>query len=298
MRGLLVISIGLLGGTTVTRGADATAPVDDSISAAKRDFESLKAIREHALHPPGDRPRLSLPEMQTSTPQPPVLPAEVEKAAKAKRRSGNWLIEEMEKGAEDAKNKGEGRRSSKPAAQLETWLEKESAAEKREFNLVSEKKTPAPEHEKSGVESVSNPLAPFLAGWMTARDYALLQPGTSSSANGGTPNLATLPGGTPAGEAGLAVTRSGGEARSLFRGPERSALTVGEPAANPYLPAMTEAAPALERFTPPTTVTLNLPSAPAPASYAPLPPPVVPARIPDFVKPVGNERYFKPLKRF
>ena len=96
----------------------------------------------------------------------------------------------------------------------------------------------------------------------------------------------------------MAVTRSGGEARSLFRGPEKSALTVGEPAANPSLPAMTEAAPALERFTPPTTVTLNLPSAPAPASYAPLPPPVVSARIPDFVKPVGNERYFKPLKRF
>lgn len=298
MRGLLVISIGLLGGLPVAMGAEATAPADDSISAAKRDFESLRTIRENALHPSSDRPRLSLPEIQTGAPQPSVLPAETEKDAKAKRRSANWLIEAMEKGAEDAKNKGEGRRSSKQTAELETWLEKENAAEKREFNLVPEEKAPEAESAKKEVESVSNPLAPFLAGWMTARDYALLQPGTTSAPNSVASTLASPPGGAPTVGADLAVALPGGESRSLFRGPEKPALTVGEPAANPYLSAMTETAPSLERFTPPPTVTLNLPSAPAPASYAPLPPPVAPARIPDFVKPVSDERYFKPLKRF
>jgi hypothetical protein len=64
MRGYIALSLVLVA-ITSGRAADeapapaaATAPAETSISAAKRDFDTLKAAREEALHPKSDPPRM------------------------------------------------------------------------------------------------------------------------------------------------------------------------------------------------------------------------------------------------
>ena len=135
-----------------------------------------------------------------------------------------------------------------------------------------------------------NPLAPFMARWMTSKDYVLLaKPGMgdslppSPSAWGEIP----LPRGTPS------PTEGGNTGRnpppdSFSAGIQSSPITAG---ANPFLQFVLAAPP--KATTPPAVA-----PAPAPAAGLPLEPALARPQTPAIAKPSDDAKYFKQLKRF
>lgn len=306
MRWFVVLSLAV-GATAMGRAADeAPAPAaaasngENSISAAKRDFDSIKAAREEALHPKSDLPRVTVPELQVGNPTPRNSSAEreTENDLRKKAKSPNWLVDAMEKREKKSDPRNRGGKSGMPrdADLAEAWDAEKSAA-KSDFTVPPEKRADASAEarERRETEPPPNPLAPFLAGWMTAQDYALLKPTTTTNAGGAA--VVSIPGvnTTPANDSILAART---EVRTPFRGDSPSGISPSS-AENPYLAALNEAAPALGALTVPgqPAATPNLPVAPPPPRYEPPPPPPT-VKIPDFAKPANDERYFKPLKRF
>ncbi len=311
----------------VVPGAEAT-----SILAAKRDLEAIKAVKEAQSAPVlnGPSQRLAVPELRT---EPAAVPPPALRVVKPEAKSDNWLIDAMaqserdrregrvrqrlteanrgssrtatdreigSRGAAFGSNAGVGRNAIDPMAPRDRIDSRgargEAAAERNGSSALStsdETKTPV----------TLNPLTHFLGDWMTPQDYALLRPGLETGSPGGVvrPGEArfSLPG-TPdfALESSLKREIPGGFAVTT---PIPSELT---PRTNPFLESMSRI-----EFTPPARVNPPpvqpdpglLPSAAAPASPPPASAAVVaPLRpnVPDFPKPLQDEKYFKQLKRF
>ncbi len=280
-------------------GAAAPAPAtESSLSAAKRDFDSIKASREEALHPKADLPRLTVPELQLSTPAPraPASERDNETDPRKKAKSANWLVDAMEKGEKksgvrDRNGKGSTGKNADPA---EAWGT-EKSANQTNFTTAPDnrRQTSSESQERREVEPPPNPLAPFLAGWMTAQDYALLKPTVTSGSTANPASPVALPGTAVSAQDPMFSLRP--DVRTPFRGDGPSGLAPA-PAENPYLSAMNDPAPPSGALALPVTPVAAMP-APAPVRYelAPTPPP---AKIPDFARPANDDRYFKPLKRF
>ena len=67
----------------------------DAIAGAKKDFQSIKSVRDEALLPKSGLPRVSLPELPARSPSPGVVTNPTTPPREAK--PGNWLVEAMEK---------------------------------------------------------------------------------------------------------------------------------------------------------------------------------------------------------
>ncbi len=151
-------------------------------------------------------------------------------------------------------------------------------------------------------EKVPNPLAGYMATWMSAGDYSLLQ---KPAAVNGSAFLTTLPDFSNPTSAGLAAKTSTAIAGG---GPgETAGFAPGSPAAppNPYLEALSGnaspangAVPELSSrsllapvpVTPPAPPAWLVSPAPEPSRASPL--------VPENLKPSDDAKYFPQLKRF
>lgn len=259
-------------------------PPEDSIAAAKRDLEAIKASRGVTEQPRADLPQFAAPDLQiglpaTRRPNAPLSPAE----AAAAKKSANWLVDAMMKKAERTADGNTEKIADADGAENADGL---TATERRPASGKPER------HDSRALtEPVVNPLTNFMAGWMTPGDYKLLQPGlgTESAAN-------LVARGEPS--SGQSVG-SGGEGSSLAAfGKTAPARSSSPPRENPFLqdllPSYQSAATAAAPPPPVSTANASSPKAFTPSPEPPPQKPVTPA----FAKPNDDAKYFKPLKRF
>lgn len=279
-----------------TRGADdnptaVSAPTaESSIANAKRDFESIKAARDPLLQPKADIPRMGVPEMRAGPPESGGW--NQPRAAGPDQKQANWLLEAMEKKTE---SRNERDRSKPERDHTERSVESKEKSTADTLGERSERDANDKAGEKPATVAV-NPFSRFLSSWMTPQDLALLQPGLTQ--NGSTqidPRLNSPSGST---STSLGALPTANAVFGLVSNTQPSPPSTA-PRENPYLSALT--APAAGSL-PPIPSAATAPSAPlattVPVSVAP--PPTSPTRsvIPDFARPMSDEKYFKQLKRF
>lgn len=136
----------------------------DVIGAAKRDLETIKAMRGPS--PEGgraDAPRFAVPEMHLGADGP------TRAGAAAGNPTANWLVDAMAK------------KTDKPVDGVKT-------PERERDNAMSESADALSADEMDSAEALPrrdlktadnagvNPLAAYMSGWMTPQDYKLLRP--------------------------------------------------------------------------------------------------------------------------
>jgi len=284
-------------------GAGESLP-EDAISGAKRDFDGMnEAVREGALPPDASAPRVTLPGLRLERPAvPPASGATASPAEKApdKKRPDNWLVDAMTADGPSGRNRIRSRephraRSRLDSTDAEAMVGKDVAAEEAR----AEKGSGADEIDvaRESSDVLINPLTGYLESWMTARDYALLKPALTDASDAG---LSTV-------TAGAILSASSGElpdngGRFVWPGPlSRGVLPAPAPRDNPFLASSTILAlPPLgpnPSTGPSAAKDYPVPDRPGPPpTHAPDDRPA--ARIPDFVRPATDEKYFPQLKRF
>lgn len=287
----LIITAASLTAAEEMPGKKASSESEDVIAAAKRDLETIKAVRGAAAEAQRvEGPHFAVPEMQLGTGASPRAGAQ---AGIPKTKSPNWLLDAMAK-----KSDGKQGDSSKS-------IERESENTVRDSVETlggddKAKRESAADHERrdqtAGAGARANPLAAYMAGWMTPQDYKLLKPTM------GPTDAAMTSGVTEAAGQNLFSVGSGeprrGADRSFDGKPGRTPDNT--PRENPFLQAL--AAPV------PTASRLNVPTGQAPtptpattkstASTPTSPPLTLQTVTPSFVKPQDDTKYFKPLKKF
>lgn len=291
--------------------APSTSSEENIISAAKRDLEAIKSSRNPALQTKGaDLPQFTVPELQVGNGEPVLLRKDPKKENGLEKKSKNWLVDAvMDKKSDSTSLNARDRKGAAPLQESErlsldgpnaannTTAQDGTAASllatETSANKDNERTPPAP--------PVVNPLTRFMAGWMTPQDYALLQTNPSgSAAEHGTPSASSsvfLPGTTGAG-----VSLEAGDGIMGRFESRKNTSEIVTPRDNPYLQGLAVPAPSSSPVyaappapLPPPATTNSAPIfAPSPA------PEIAPAksRIPDFVRPASDDKYFKPLKRF
>lgn len=262
---------------------------ETSIDAARQQFDLLKSTRDASGETKAGLPRLAAPEFHSVSPG--ALPT-VTKAVKPEleTKSANWLVDAMEKGREQGKDRDRKERGRGIDDERREGI---SRRESQQDSATAEsERTADSKPEMAGV----NPLAPYLAQWMTPQDYALLGTGIQRTADGGDLLARPNAGGTSA-----LVGSVGGISPAEIAGTALPAKPVinTPPAENPYLQLLNAAPePAVSSVFPTAGIT-PAPAPPRPVYSPPAPaaPPPKP-NVPDFLKPQTDEKYFKPLKRF
>jgi hypothetical protein len=149
--------------------------------------------------------------------------------------------------------------------------------------------------------SVVNPLNRYLGDWMTPQDYSLLKPGLAQSAMNGLNHEGSREGGLVI--PGSNALRPGAVDQPGLRSSNvTNDVPAAKPKENPFLQALNAPAvpvnPPSSFVTPAQVVTVSPPkismmaAPPAPVSEP------AKSKVPDFAKPVQDEKYFKQLKRF
>lgn len=325
LRRQLLVLVPLLAWAAVR--VQAAEPAADAISTTRRDLEALKSDRNLPLESSKVAlPTIDAPPIGAPTPLDPSLPlppnAQPQPGQGQPRRSNSWLIDAMEGNSGDNSPNGAGKTGSLQQLMLgEDGRGKtgRAASDSRSRLGLSDIEKDGVLGNRSGLprgadpkaegkselaplkDAAPNPLAGYMAGWMTSRDFNLLaKPDT-----GGAPGL-------PGGGAGPAATGPGdsfspspaffsaaiGGAADL--GPSRGSGPAGAPE-NPYLQALALPAP-LPAGPPPLALPPSPASAPFPSVLPPLDSPPPPARNelshPDLQKRDDDAKYFPQLKRF
>lgn len=271
--------------------APAAPSKEDAISAVKRDFEAVKSAGNPALQPKGQLPRMTAPELRTAAPA--IEPRAATREPMTTQASPNWLLDAMEQRptARGRSRETPGDFETPSANPLRRGGERESSARGSAVEFLSESQR---ELVRGGV----NPLTHYLGSWMTPQDFALLGP----RLNPGAPTPA-LTAGAPTGTTPAASPTGvpGTENKAWFggvRAPPPAAYG-GAPPINPYLAAL-EFRPPTSGLAPATLPTMVSPSQTVLPAAATVPPPVSSPqpKIPEFVRPLQDEKYFKQLKRF
>ncbi len=248
----------------------------------------VKSLREHGADPKIDSNRLVLPR-GPSGPAPAAGVAPRPDPAKDPKPGTNWLVDAMQKREVGKPTRSEGRRDPETNGEDRPGREGEQASSVRE-------------QEGNGRLPPPNPFAPYMQGWISPVDMPLLRPAWEVSR--------VLPGPGAENGASEANTRFLGTQEDLARKPGASIATVKSPLGgatsqtreNPYLTNLENGAAGNAK-----PVALARPSVGPAAAYsspstsAAVPPPATPlpqSRIPDFVRPNTDDKYFKPLKRF
>ncbi len=263
---------------------------EEPMASAKRDFRAVRASGDAGVGEKEGLPRLDVLGVNVFTPElvargrPPKIEAE--------QKPANWLLDAMEKSSSARKDRELARASPEPDGKISGFR---PARGVDPFALKIELRAADRGVDSSAV--APNPLDHYLGRWLTPQDYGLLQMGRTQK-NTGMGAGATRSGGEPP-----AAKSSGdvappnsisGEPLTLPRLSERS-----DQRANPYL-ASIEGAPTTSVATPAANQGgLGVPPA---AAIVPAAVPVAAgpstSRLPDFARPVSDEKYFKPLKRF
>lgn len=287
--------------------AESAAPSDaaqgDAIKAARREFETMKAVGDRAQQPNGSLPKMTMPELQQSASDPrPWASPKSKQGHPSTKKSSNWLVEAMEKearrnndrsGSRDGRGREEAENVDEAAGAFDPTPENEEELSALAAERVMREREITEQREK---REVVNPLTRFLGDWMTPRDYAVLKPALDDAATGrsngrtdqSSPALLGI-------DASVTETTLG-----IGSAGESSRLMPIVPRENPYLEGL--------QTPPPTIPTPQLFAPPSVRAVAPTPAPMVsPAaaptsapksKIPEFAKPAQDEKYFKQLKRF
>jgi hypothetical protein len=283
------------------RGADeappaSRPPVENSIEAAKRDFEAVKSSREAGLPQRVDGPRISIPEMRSGPSAPEGWTAARPKASE--KKSSNWLVEAMEKSDPRKDRDREKDRSGKPERELDGLGQSLPGAPERESKSETERsETDAAEARKPTGTAVANPFTRYLGSWMSREDYAILKPGLVASPNLAGAGSGRMPSPVNTGPTGLSTTSSQDAFLNLTGDLPKVDLAPATPRENPYLALLSPppSMPLVQPMPAPSTVPATAGRAPV---MGPPPPPPPQSKIPDFAKPDPDEKYFKQLKRF
>ena len=167
------------------------APVpggETSIDAARQDFDAVKTLRQPGGQPKGDLPRIVLPDLPANEREPTTV-WHAEKKSKTEledRKKKNWLIDAMEKSPDSNSHKqSKDRNKSEESNPFLLAIEENKADGASSLVTPSEPRTERKSEktaEREPMPAARNPLAGFMAGWMTPQDYALLQPKSESPA--------------------------------------------------------------------------------------------------------------------
>lgn len=278
---------------------DTAAQTEDAITAAKRDFQLLKSAQDGAAQPKGTVPRIAVPELHHDPAAARLRPTPIK--PELDQKSANWLVEAMEQTRESRKD-----RNARNDRERRDGAELSGDASRREDPLGSERtgsardERPDPQERAEDKDmtpaevAVFNPLAQYLGDWMTPQDYALLGTRLQSGPAGGE----FLRAATPAGVGGIDLGGSGAAETGLGVLASGTPGFTRPPQENPYLQALSAPAPSVGSVG--STPASGQISAPNPVPIYTPPPPPAPARttVPDFVRPLPDEKYFKPLRRF
>jgi hypothetical protein len=295
---------GLLAAAGLAAAEAPPAPVrverqpEDSVVAAKRDLEAIKAGRATPETPRISLPALATPEFsagaQALTRVPATKPAG---SNETRKKSENWLVEAMQPRVPrhgDPSARAAGRPSDNPDGSVGADSDDPSAtAEGISAEAIARgargkfEQRPAP---RERVEPIVNPLTHYMAGWMTPQDFKLLQPTLTAERD-------TTRGGRDEFAAILPLAGAGSTADRLPLGRTTTDASSRPPRENPFLAALVPAEPVV------AAGIATPPAAPRPpvivAPPAPTPPPVPASpKVPAFVKPLDDAKYFKPLKKF
>ena len=267
-------------------GAASSADTPEGIAGARKELDRLKSARDAGLLPGNNLPRVDLPPLpalQSGVPR--STPAKPPKPNTAATKSGNWLLEAMEKGdppddthaeTDDPRDRirGPRRRNEK----LGTSVEGRGTAA-------------AADEERKPEVAVVSPFARYMADWISPQDLSLLKPALAA------PEARIEAG--PAATANIAIVSGPGGLNDLLLGGSPASSVPPPPRENPYLEALKPELPAPMAVPPPLkppelppSRAVSTPAVPAPAT------PPVQSKIPDFARPSADEKYFKQLKRF
>ncbi len=278
--------------------AAAEAPPEDSVAAARRDLEAIKAGRGPPEAPRVALPSVAAPDFSVGTPTLPRVPAtKAPGGAATRKKSENWLVEAMQPRVPrhgDPSDRAGGRTSDNVDGSVATDSEDRStsaeAASAEAITGTTRNKSEQRRTPRVRAEPVINPLTHYMAGWMTPQDFKLLQPTLNAehdpTRSGREEFAASLP------LAGAAST-----ADRLPLGKTTADAASRPPRENPFLAALGPTTPvaAAGIANPPTASRPPVVVAPP----APTPPPAPASQsVPAFVKPLDDAKYFKPLKKF
>lgn len=264
------------------------------LDAVRRDFEAIKSARDGVPAQKGALPQLDMPALDTSSMEPGSAAKKKKQTLSSDKKSANWLVDAMMKEKESPENERDRelekllRPDTKIAAGTDEREAQALVVQPVEAQVSSESRATPP--------AVVNPLNSFLTDWMTPQDLALLKPSlregeTAARAAQGAAAASPVDTAFAAPAASEAMQGLGGGERTIFTAPVARE--------NPYLQMLAlPPPPSSTVFVPPVNTTG--PVAPAPASppeFVP-PPSTAGAKVPDFVRPLPDEKYFKQLKRF
>jgi hypothetical protein len=282
------IAFGLM--TAVSLAASAAEPAtENSITTVKRELDALKSSNSGTPAQKNEIPGLPMPALRMGEAEVPVVPRSGSKATAPQKKTGNWLIEAMEKKSDGAKS--DRRRN---ASEPNFFTDEEDVTAEVE-NTRSEK-TPAEKGERLPGTNL-NPLDRYMGEWMTANDLAVLLP--NLAATGRTEGTRPVDAASSA-FAGDALTRNTLDAALGIRGVAVQ-LKENTPRENPFLQALDLPPTPTGRSSAPAPLPTTSPQPTRPPLFSPTPPPENAAAktgTPDFAKPGSDEKYFKQLKRF
>lgn len=314
----IIVLTGLLLASAAADGAQAAdedekKPVNDTITATKRDLEALKIDRIL----PADQ-KLSLPGMEApSMSMPPVLPAPTSPpdqnpsqnprqngTAAGSDKSPTWLIDAMEKDAPHSLDERGRDKTGKSGADFKPEAGRfgdaaETTGPANAPSRADRRETARDEAaELSAVKDAPNPLSGYMAAWMTGRDFnLLLKPEETGAARLPTGSMGAPGQDLPfTGSAGFDAALPGGavpDPASRSNGPAGAAE-------NPYLEVIALPSPPgllpAELNAPPPPMS---PPRPASASLPPPPAPDQPAPFQSEIRKRDDDaKYFPQLKRF
>ena len=279
-------------------------PADDSIAAAKKDLASIKA-------PAGSQdPSAALPALQmkdigpvpgATAPQMPTLTEQEKEDAldpsKKKHSTGNWLVDAMDKKADEQKDPKTRDREKEDLIKADQDLLKGDDKDAQVAEATREKAD-----SKEVANSVYNPLDSFMNGWISAKDHDLLLPSSKgeglTGSEGAKGRADLLP--------GLDLGASSAAVESLISPSDAEGLAdSARSGPNPYLALLEfQTAPQVRFFSPPeglgagpaglpdvtrglSTSGVDRAAADASRSF-----------IPDFAQPPDDDKYFKQMKKF
>lgn len=240
---LICAGAALLALGSTGRATDSGTAAEDPIAKAKRDYEAIKTSRSEAARPASSA-TANLPRLEVQADEAPVL-SPIQRARntealeeKARQtRSKNWLVDALDKKSDADLEAPESSALAKQDAAdskiaAKTALDRPS--DRRAADLPSKPK-------KTAVDA-PNPLGAYMSGWMTPKDFDLLQLRSRDTAVAKGPStLSSIE--SP-------VLRQTSSSPGLHIGgdiPSGSTLATAARPQNPYLPEMSPSfAPALE----------------------------------------------------
>jgi len=216
------------------RAVESGTAAEDPIAKAKRDYDAMKSSRSDSARPTSSI-TASLPRLEVQTDEAPLLSpiqrarnTEAVEEKNKQTRSKNWLVDALDKKSDADLDAQASMVLTKPDAADSRLTSKTTLAQQR----VPRTADLASKSKKVAVDA-PNPLGAFMSGWMTPKDFELLQSHPRDAVVGkGTSTLSAIQ--SPV----LSLTPSSPGPRFGGDLPGGFPLATAAPAQNPYLPEL------------------------------------------------------------